>query len=217
MSKPSVPGWVAALPDELKGNETVLKFAKPGDFVKDALSWKERSERGIYRPTDKSTADELAAYRKAMGIPETLDGYEIPDEIDGIKLDAERIKEFRETAHKLGIPADAVKALAEMDARQAAAATAKAIEANGKAVALAEATFQSEWGADFSRNKEIAERGLNSLPAGVKQKVLDLGLASDPDMVRYLFEVGSRAIEADIKGGRPSGVTQRTAAERLYG
>jgi hypothetical protein len=211
------PGWVAALPDELKSNEVLRKFAKPGDFAKEALSWKERAERGVIRPTDKSTADELAAYRKAMGIPESSDKYEFPEEIDGVKMSPERISAFRELAHKVGLSTEAALALVQMDAAQVKASDEAREAERAKAIAFAEATFQEEWGQDFARNKELAIRGLNSLPEKVATKLRESGMADDPDIVRYLMGVGANATEDTFRDGKQSNSVPKTLAERLYG
>ena len=209
-------GWRAALPDELKNHPVLSKYSKPGDFARDAIGWNERAEKGIHKPGDKATAAELSAYRAAMGIPETEDGYQLPEEVEGVKMSAERIKEFKALAHKLGIPADAAKALIEYDAKTAKAQSAAAEAAQTEQVRKAEDHFKQSWGTEYERNKELAERGIASLPPALQAKAINNGWVNDVDFVDYCLTIGKSTKEASTHSGRQAGNVPKDLASRMY-
>lgn len=204
-----IPGWMKALPDELKTNETLRKFAKPGDFAKEALSWKDRGEKGIIRPGDKATAAELDAYRTAMGIPKSPQEYQFADEIDGIKMSPERIADYRNLAHEIGITEAQAKRLLEWDAKQAKTYIEGVKEANTKQVQAAEDTLKKEWGVDYARNKELAERAFAALPPEISQSLKDSGLANSPLWAKYLQTQGASRSEDSTRTGSAGVSTQK--------
>jgi hypothetical protein len=214
--KPSIPGWMAALPDELKGNEALKKYAKPGDFAKDALSWKERAERSVVPPSDKSTADELAAWKKAIGIPDSEDGYDVPEELEGEKITEEARKAFRAQALALGLTKKQADVLLAENARQLKAkkeSQAQARDAQVKAVAD---HYQKEWGADYNQNLEIANRGFRTTPKALQDKATANGWVNDPDFVALMLDIGKSKAESDMVTGDNGGTPKRSAAEIMY-
>src|SRR5262245_60684982 len=74
------PTLFSLIPDDLKASPGLLKFEKADlpTFAKSYLELdKLRNERtGIKPLAADSTPEDVAAYRKAMGIPEKPDGYE---------------------------------------------------------------------------------------------------------------------------------------------
>ncbi len=102
-------GWRAALPDEFKEHEFVKTFQKPGDFVKSALeikterdSLKTKLNNTIPKLTDKSTPEEISAYRKSMGVPDKPEGYEFP-KIGDVENSPEMVAWAQKTFHLAGL------------------------------------------------------------------------------------------------------------------
>jgi hypothetical protein len=111
-------GWRAALPDDQKEHEFVKTFQKPGDFVKTALEikterdgLKTKLEGAIFKPGEKATDVEKAAYRKAMDVPDKSEAYEFP-KLEGMDNDPNMVKWGQNLFHKLGIPKAAGEAIA---------------------------------------------------------------------------------------------------------
>lgn len=159
-------GWLDSLPDDLKehrGNfekyKTLPDLLKGYQHASQALG-----KKGIIIPTDKSTPEEIAAYRKAMGIPETADKYDLkPEHIpDGLTWDDNLGKQFAEIAHKHGVPASAMKALSQHFATWQEG-TIKALVADGNARAESiKAELTKEWGdkapANFAKATAVAQK-----------------------------------------------------------
>lgn len=120
-------GWRSALPDEWKEHEFVKDCAKPGDFVtkahkikteldglsefktqKDALE--ARLAKAIFKPGENARPEEIAAYRKSIGVPEKAEEYAFP-EGDGVKHDPAMIAWAQKTFHEAGLSKEQATAI----------------------------------------------------------------------------------------------------------
>lgn len=103
------PGWIAALTPEQQKDEWVKSYTKPPDFVKSALELKAENallkgkvEKAIFKPGDNATAEETAAWRKGLGVPEKPEDYVIPV-TEGIDNSPEMVKWAQGIFHTAGL------------------------------------------------------------------------------------------------------------------
>ena len=70
-------------------------------------------------PTDKSSPEEVAAFRTALGVPESVEEYKFAPSAmpEGMTWSDEMSKPFAAIAHKHGIPPGAMTALADQFAQ----------------------------------------------------------------------------------------------------
>ena len=127
----------------------------------------------------KDAADEdIAAYRKQIGVPESVDGYSFPQPPEGVELTEEQAnsqKEWAQMFHDNNVPkdlADSLIAKYNADVQAGMDAINKADEVNA---AQQEKALRDKWGADYEENKAIATRAFNDLAskAGVDLEVLN--------------------------------------------
>jgi hypothetical protein len=197
-------GWISALPDEYKNNDYVKTFQKPGDFVKSALEIKTERDtlngklgNAIFKPGENATPEEMAAYHKALGVPDK------PDEYEFAKLEGqEHDPKFTEWAK--GVFGEAkltkaqattisqkwgeyVKAQTEIMAQQAATEKAD----SEKAIKETTAKLQTEWGAKYNENIELVKRGFQKFSNKEFNSFCDeTGIGNNPDFIRFIFNVG---------------------------
>lgn len=102
---------------------------------------------------DPSWSDQdVASFRKAAGVPEAADQYELtPDQLpDGVEFGDEERQALAEVLHRHHVPAEAAKELLGLHLEQAGALAAKDRQAmTGKIEELfgqSEARFRKEWG-----------------------------------------------------------------------
>jgi hypothetical protein len=162
-------GWLDKLPGELDPYKATL--AKYKDFGSLAKSHGElqqllgKKSSAVNVPGEKSTPEEIAAFRKALGVPEKAEEYGFkPEKLpDGVAWDDNSAKQFAAIAHKHHIPAAAMKELA---AHQIAMEEARAQEGfrqmetellNGKQ------QLQTAWGQNFEKNLNTAARVAKSI------------------------------------------------------
>lgn len=172
-------------------------------------------------PGEKSTPEEHAAFRKALGIPEAPDGYKLDrpkDMPEGMQYDELLEKTFRETAHKLNLSPAMVAGLYEMyNAREIAIYNGiEKFKVDNREKAVN--TLKDTWKQAYEENKAKATRTffetvkkLNPPEAlgGVEaiQKAFDeSGFGDDPVIVWYFSQLHDLvSIDKLGGGGVPAG------------
>lgn len=178
------------------------KFKTLPDLIKSYRTL-ERMNSGpkIPMPGENSTEAEWNEFFTKLGRPETPDKYEVavPDELKGLTLDEEALKEFRSMAYKNGLNGKQVKALTDFYFKSTKGAidtvTAQLTEAHEKAMA----DLTKEWGpadgAKFKENKAMAERGAAAV--GLTAEVLQANpsLSNNPHFIRAMAQVSKMVAE----------------------
>ena len=222
-------GWRAALPDEYKEHEYVKTFQKPGDFVKSALELKTerdglKTERdtlktesdalkaklttAIVKPGEKATKEEVAAYRKTMNIPDTPEGYEIP-QVDGGDNSPEMQAWARETFHKCDLTKDQAKYIGDQWNSFIGEFNKKVVELAQKEVDEAMATLKTELGAGFGEQFELGKRLFKEV---MKADFSETDHINLPTMMRYTIKVARLVGEDKIP---PGGMNRGSVAEGM--
>lgn len=116
----------------------------------------------IVKPGENASPEQIDAFHKAIGRPESADGYAI-EAPEGVELDEALVGKFRETAFKAGLPAAMAGPLVEMfiahQREQAEALDAQRAQAKSDGVK----TVQKEWGDKFATNVAHANRAMKML------------------------------------------------------
>jgi len=129
--------WTAQVLKELRGEDLAGLGTNLNDVVKNVRAVvKERDELKAkpLLPGEGAKPEEIAAFNKAMGVPDTPDGYtlELPAGIPEGTVKPEDVKSFRELAHKLHIPLAAAKELMNFETARTLAVRAGYAEAQTK-------------------------------------------------------------------------------------
>lgn len=202
------PDWRATLPDDLKALPAAKKYETPADLLK-AYSEAEKliGRKGVIVPGENASAEEMAAFRAALGVPETADAYGLkaPEGVpEGVWSD-DMAKVFAAKAHEAGLTTAQAQAVAGWYAGTAAE-QAKAMEA--AAVAAREeatAAMRSEWGGQFDAKIEVAKRALVQFGGqGVADLMTETGLGNHPEVVKMFARIGE-AIAEDKPAGMGGG------------
>ncbi len=159
------PGWLDALGPELKGNPSLSTVPSLKALADSYLQTKSLVGKKFQAPSESSTPEEIAAWRKNVGAPETPDGYGDlrPEDFPEDQWDGESAKALAGIAHKHHLPASAVKDIIGLHAEQVKGSLAKyqADEAAFKAAGLE--TLKKEWGAEFDQKALAAKTFAKSL------------------------------------------------------
>lgn len=113
----SEKAWLTSVPETLRGHEVFKSIEKPAEVYQRLIDLTEKSKDMVVIPKENATPEELTAYRQALGIPETSEGYEIkrPEKMpEGLPYDEVLESKFKETAHNLGLTSKQVQGLYEM-------------------------------------------------------------------------------------------------------
>jgi len=157
-------GWPSDWRQRIAGNDAqalkrLERFTKPEDiFTSYRNAEKKLSERAPAKPGDDASDAEIAAWRKANGVPETPDAYELKLE-EGFTIGEEDkpiIDDFLAVAHQHNLPADVAKDMVEWYYATQDAQAAERAEADEAAKDAAYSEFRETWGGDFKTNLNIA-------------------------------------------------------------
>lgn len=148
-------------------------------------------------PGEGASAEDIAAYNKAIGVPDTVDGY-----AKGLPDKYEMPNGLSDALLASGAPASVMKAIAEWDVKSQEAAI-KQYEADLKIHREnAVATLKSEWGENSKKNFALMERALTEFGGDAfKAEAKKLGLTENIEFARFAAKVGSQIGEDTLEGG----------------
>lgn len=193
------PDWTTKLPEEMgEARKGFERYKSVTDIVKGLHNANQViGRKGVILPTDKSTPEEISTYRKAMGVPETPDGYsetvKPEQESQVVQWNDEIAKSYFEIAHRHNIPPAALKALTELNLKQrefeAEAALNEIMENKQQGLMH----LRQTWGTNFDRNLGLAQRaaqltGVNPNSYGWR----------DPEVVKGFVRLASMMDEDKI-------------------
>lgn len=192
-------GWTNHLPDDaVPYKETLARYKTVPDMAKALAHANALVGRKLGVPSEKSTPEEVAAYRKALGVPESLEEYDFtPAEVpEGFNWDKDAMKPFAEVAHKHHIPPGAMKELAGLFAQYESSKVDVLQGMFDQQRQEAVSTLQKEWGGDFQKNLSVAKQAAKI--AGVDAN--SYGFA-DPEVVRGFVRMAQMMSEDKIGRG----------------
>lgn len=200
------PDWRDALPDDLRPH--AKNFHTAADAVKTAAALRQKLSGAVVVPGEGAGAEEVAAYRRAIGCPETAEGYaytvpdNVPDYLRRDGADESARQAFFEAMHARNVPQEHVTAamdwywqnLSEMDA--AFGERARKVEAD------CEAKVKEMWGDDYDTNMALMKRGMDSCGQDLVDYLDATGLGNHPEIAKVFHDLGKyRSEDAMVSGG----------------
>lgn len=169
-------------------------FSSPTDVYKSQRELEGKLSRGEFKaplPTDP-TPEQLADYRKANGIPETPDKYEVKL-ANGLTLaeqDRPVLDAFKKDMHDLNAPPAIVNAAVNRFMEMQTAQAAAQLEKFSNDKTNTEQTLQKEWGGEYKKNINIVTSGIQTFFGSQADAVMNaIGgdgrpLMSNPDVLK---------------------------------
>ena len=195
-------GWLDRLPGELDpAKQTLAKYRGLPELAKSHFELQQllgKKSSAVNIPGEKSTPEEVAAFRKAVGVPETADGYNLkPEKLpDGVTWDDATGKAYAEIAHKHHIPAAAMKELAALQLSQEAMRAEEVGRMFDEKYERSRQELQTAWGANFDKNIKTAKQ----LAELAKLDPNTWG-AGDPNVVQALVRIAGMLSEDKLVTG----------------
>jgi hypothetical protein len=208
------PGWVAALTSEQKANTELVKelatrFPRGApDLVAHYVETKAKT--GVTVPNEKSTAEERAAYRKAIGVPDKPTDYKLEKgkAPAGFEYPDTRMAALAEAAHKAGLTQAQLSQLFLWDQKSRLSDAVEAAKQVKATVAQTEGELKSLWKGDYALQTGYMERAaqhyFEKFP-GLADKLSRSGLANDMEFIRFFAELGrGMSPRPFVEGGAPT-------------
>jgi len=162
-----------------------------------------KKSQAVVIPNEKSTPEEVAEFRKALGIPEKADDYlgslkpqALPD---GVQFDESMAKAAAELAHKHNIPPAAMKELAALQIGHVQAMAQASEQMVMQQLDAGRQQLQSDFGDKFGEKLELAKRA--AITAGIDPT--SRGFA-DPAMVKLAVWAAEQIAEDKLVSSNAS-------------
>ena len=196
-------GLSARLSDDLKpyaGSIRKFEGTPIQDVLKSYGELEKKLGQRVQPPGPEARPEEVAAWRKNMGVPERPDGYGItrPEEMPVEMWSDELARGFAEVAHKHHLSAAAANELVQWwNGQQQAAISRHQQESMGGREGLVQ-NLQREWGDKLESNLHAAQR----VAGMVKLDVNDPSIGDNPAVIRALHAMSSLISEdRQVTGG----------------
>lgn len=164
------------------------------------------SSKGVIPPGPNATPEEKSAFFKALGRPDTPEGYglKMPEKIGDKPFPKELWNDqqaagFAKVAHSLGLTPAQTQALVEFDAARSLTAHEGTTAATQQAQQAAVTALKAEWGADYAKNLALAQQAAKEAGGDA---LLAHPLANDPLFIKAMAKVGGMIIETPAAGAR---------------
>lgn len=187
-----------------KERKRLDRFKSPADVFKSYLAAEQRISSGeIKKPLpDYPTPEDVAEYRKAHGIPDKPDGYEIGGLPQGFAFgdeDKPVLADFLKSAHAGNmLPSEVNKVVGWYAARLQAQQTAM-VEADRDFARAGEDELRAEWGGDYRRNVQAVNNFMGAIPGELGLVIANARgpdgrlLGNNPAIVRYFADLALEA------------------------
>jgi len=212
-------GWFESLSsDDLKTAPALKNFKTLEGLAKSFLSAQKMvGADKIVLPNEHSTKEERDEFLRKIGRPDTPEDYgfkpptkeELPE---GATYNEELDKAFAKKAHELGLTKEQANALRQWHNEAALASAKSSEEVMAKSYEEAQNALRKEWGKAYEANLDLANKAVRTFDP--KNKLIELGLANDPDVVRMFAQIG-KAISEDKLVVADAGRTPASAKQEI--
>lgn len=220
--------WPTDWQDKMAGgNAEVLKIIKryssPANAAAALAAAQQKIRSGkVTEPlTADATPEQVAEYRKATGVPETAEGYKLPEGIVPDEGTKTYLKSFYEEMHAAHVPQGVVEKALGAYFKNVEAAASKQAEDDLAFHQTSDMSIRKEWGPSYKGNINAIMAMLATHPKEVQDNILNarLGngqkLASDPATLRAFLSMAkdinpaAMVIPGGIEAGK--GIDDRLA------
>lgn len=166
-------------------------------FMAQRQKLSERAEPSIPQLGENPTEEQVAAYREAMGIPDSLDDYAVTfgEGFEGAAGDDDVLGNFKEHMHNRNVPPAAAQAAVEWYQQLVETDRQQKNENAGIVHEEASDALRAEWGREFEGNQNAIKSYLNeALGAdeanGLREMRMEDGsyLMDNPQLLRLLVQ-----------------------------
>lgn len=171
-------------------------------YVELERSFHTRQPGGVVVPGPDAPPEAVAAYRKAIGVPDVPTAYDLkPEQLpEGIKFDEGRALKFAERAHKAGMTPAQAKEVVAFQMEQEAHMMQEARLQYDNLMAEREASLRKEWGTAYPQKVAVAKQVATALGFDPN----DGELFGNPKVLQFLGKVTGLLSEDSVAGMRGS-------------
>jgi hypothetical protein len=202
--------FAAGLSGELRNHPGLSKFADADAIGSSYLELeKALSKQGVRVPDAEAGPDHIAEYRRAIGVPDTVDGYKFEENVtvpEGLEWNGEVQKQMLDVMHQAGMTPEQVKNVSQAFLDQQGEMFTQAVTSAREAKTKAEQELKGEWGAAYEQNLEGATTAMKHLfkeefkAVATTQLSDGTMLGNHPGFLKAMAEVGKDYAEHKLHG-----------------
>ncbi len=212
-------GWKNTISEEYRGEKCLDLFTDVNGMVKTLVhSQKAFGKDKVVVPGETSPPEEIAAFKKAWGTPESIEDYSFARD-EAIPEDAwrpERVEEFKKIAHEAGFNQKQMAAIegfynnmvkTDLEAFNTQSETAKAD---------AEQALRGKWGDAYDDRLHLANRVVNDTTEdGPARAAILEAIGNNPAVVEWIADqigtklVESKAVDTTLHRQTPTEISQQ--------
>lgn len=198
-------GWYGRLDGELKDNASLKVIGSVSDLAKAYVETKRLVGTKLEAPTDKSTPEQVAAWRKTVGAPEKPEGYLgekgsiRPEAIPESMWDKGNEKALLDVAHKHHLSPAALQDILGVYASQVEGSVQSLGENEAAYVQAQMGELKKSWGSEFEANLSLASRVAQTV--GLSK---DHPIFTSAEVVQAFGKLGKMFSESSLVSGETS-------------
>ena len=160
-------------------------------------------------PTADSPVEEVSAFYKKLGRPDTADGYKVPEVGEGQEVNQEFFTGMASAAHEAGMSSDGFdKLVSKYLDFEVKTKEAELVEFN-RYREEADRKLHEEYGADYDKNIELSKRAYTEYASDELKELLGTdkwkGMLNEPAFISMMVDMGKKNMnDVFVKGeGQP--------------
>ena len=185
------------------------KFTSPAEVVKSYAALQSRLGRSVVKPGPDAGPEELASYRRQLGVPESAEGYDLqrpenlPEQLRSDPAGEVMQQDFLKAMHDAGASNAVVQKALDWYYGNVTQGLEQQTQAAAERRSEAEASLRQEWGGDHDRNLTFAQRAVTTFGDDgfvdflEGQEVEGVKLGDHPAFVRAFAAIG-RSMGEDV-------------------
>ncbi len=159
-SKDESTNWRELIQDE-KLRKHAERFTTPDALVQANVDFRQKVSKAVVLPGKNASEEEVSAFRKAIGVPDSEEGYEFPQAVDGQELPEETIaaqKEWGKLFQDNNISKTAAKNILTAYEQFKVSETEARLKADEEFAEETREYLKSQWKDEYDKNLVIASK-----------------------------------------------------------
>ena len=199
--------WRDLLPENIR-HEKCLDSIKRFDALAQSYvaGQKAIGANKVAIPGPNATPDELEAFHKALGRPDTVDGYKLDDVFKDVPpelgVNSERLKKFQEFAFSRGWSNAEAVAACEFQKQLVMDELAAARHAVDEEGVQSEKSLRAEYGEKYAEIIAQCQKAVDTF--GVGEVLKNANLLNNAEIIRMFAKIGASMSESKIKSPEAS-------------
>ena len=195
------PAWKAQVTKELQDDESLDRFPTISELGKSYRELEGKLGRSVEIPGENATAEEVEAYYKKIGRPDTPDDYEFdrPELPQGAIYDEALEKEFRTFAHERGLTKKQAADLWNLQSKRTIDLVNNHQAAQRAELEATKATIRKTFGENADRELAMTQNFMRTtaekIAPGIGRRIEESGLGNSIELVRLMNHFAHRTSE----------------------